>query len=90
MPGPGERHMDVKTGKEGNVKTVRRRDVNMNLRVTREEKREMERCASILGMTQTELILNGVGIISGMIEKHRKGQRERRRDKDGKGEADTL
>lgn len=68
--------MDVKTRETGNVKTVRRRDISINLRVTREEKKEMERCAAILGMTQTELVMNGVKIISGMIEKHREARKK--------------
>lgn len=75
--------MDVKTEKAGNVKTACRREVSMNLRVTREEKKEMERCASILRMTQTELVMNGVKIISGMIEKHRENQKTMEKDQEG-------
>lgn len=67
--------MDVTTEKEKNVTTRRARNITLNLRITREEKREIERCASVLGMTRTELVMNGVGIISGMIEKHRENQR---------------
>lgn len=68
--------MDVKTGKMENVKTARTRDTSINMRVTREEKEEIERCAAILGMNQTELILNGVHIIDGMIRKHKEKQAE--------------
>lgn len=75
--------MDVKTGKAGNVKTARRRDVSINLRITREEKKEMERCAAILRMTQTELVMNGVKIISGMIEKHRENQKTMEKNQEG-------
>lgn len=68
--------MDVKTEKMKNVKTVRARDVSINMRVTRKEKEEIERCAAILGMNQTELVLNGVHIIDGMIRKHKEKQAE--------------
>ncbi|MCM1213292.1 MAG: hypothetical protein NC331_11430 [Lachnospiraceae bacterium] len=69
--------VDVTTGKEKNVTTPRKRTVTLNLRVTPGEKKDIERCAAALGMTQTELVLNGVGIIRGMIEKHRENQKRR-------------
>lgn len=47
-----------------------RRKETVTIRLTTPEKRELEHCAGKLGMTQTEVILNGVKIISGMIEKH--------------------
>ncbi|MCM1543449.1 MAG: hypothetical protein NC121_19660, partial [Blautia sp.] len=39
--------------------------------------KDIEHCAAALGMTQTEVVLNGVGIIRGMIEKHREDQERR-------------
>ncbi|MDE7045150.1 MAG: DUF1778 domain-containing protein [Acetatifactor sp.] len=75
--------MDVTTEKRKNVTTRRARNISLNLRVTKEEKREIERCASVLGMNQTELILNGVGIISGMIEKHRENRRAKGGERSG-------
>ena len=66
--------MDVTTEKDKNVTTHRTRNITLNLRVTKEEKREIERCASVLGMTRTELVISGVQIISGMIEKHKANQ----------------
>lgn len=72
--------MRVTTKNEKNVTTLRKRAMFLNLRVTAEEKREIERCSSILGMTQTELILNGVKIISEMIEKHKEKQAKARRE----------
>lgn len=75
--------MDVTTGKERNVTTQRTRNIPLNLRVTKEEKRKIERCASVLGMTQTELVMNGVGIISGMIDKHRENQKAKGGERSG-------
>lgn len=75
--------MDVTTGKERNVTTQRARNIPLNLRITKEEKCRIERCAAVLGMTQTELIMNGVGIISGMIDKHRENQRAKGGERSG-------
>ncbi len=68
--------MSVTTGKDKKVTTRRNRDVTLNLRVTKAEKHEIGYCASVLGMSQTELLMNGVHIISGMIEKHKEKQAE--------------
>ncbi|MCM1217523.1 MAG: DUF1778 domain-containing protein [Lachnospiraceae bacterium] len=69
--------MGVTTGEIKSVTTPRKRAATLNLRVTPQEKEDIERCAAALGMTQTELVLNGVGIIKGMIEKHRENQERR-------------
>jgi len=69
--------MDVKTEKAADVKPQRIRTVNINMRTTQAEKHEIERCSAALGMTQTELLLSGVKIISGMIEKHKKEENRR-------------
>ena len=69
-----EAGQDVTTEKNKNVTTRRARSVTLNLRITPEEKKNIERCASVLGMTQTELVMSGVQIISGMIEKHKENQ----------------
>lgn len=85
--------MDVKTEKAADVKPQRIRTVNINMRTTQAEKHEIERCSAALGMTQTELLLSGVKIISGMIEKHKNTKRKKtegRTEADGKGEADTF
>lgn len=76
----GKQMAGVTTVKSKNVTTQRNRDVTLNLRVTPGEKKEIERCAAVLGMTQTELVLNGVKIISGMIEKHKEKQAEARKE----------
>lgn len=68
--------MDVTTGKNKDVTTPRKRNVPLNLRVTPGEKKEIECCAAALGMTQTELVMNGVHIIDGMIKKHKEKQAE--------------
>lgn len=85
--------MDVKTEKGTHVKPQRIRTVNINIRATQAEKREIERCSSVLGMSQTELLMSGVKIISGMIEKHKnaKGKKtEGRTEADGKGAANAF
>ena len=73
--------MNVTTEKNENVTTRRHRNTTLNLRVTPEEKHEIEKCASVLKMTQTELVMSGVQIISGMIKKHRENQREAERSR---------
>lgn len=50
------------------------RNETVTIRLTAAEKRQLEHCASRLGMTNTEVIVNGVQIISGMIEKHQAGR----------------
>ena len=76
VPDPGKEA--VTTEKNKNVTTKRVRNITLNLRVTKEEKHEIEKCASVLGMTQTELVMSGVKIILGMIEKHKKQREEER------------
>lgn len=49
------------------------REVKVTIRVTQQEKQMLESCAGSLGMTQTQIIINGIKLINEMIQKHKKG-----------------
>lgn len=46
----------------------------VTVRMTAEEKRMLKYCAGKLGMTDTDVLISGIKIISGMIEKHQAGR----------------
>lgn len=46
----------------------------MNIRLSIDEKKKIEYCAKRLGLTRTEVLMNGVEIITGMIMKHEKNK----------------
>lgn len=54
------------------------RKETVTIRLTADEKRTLKRCADRLGMNQTEVIVNGIGIIDGMIKKHQERMEPRK------------
>lgn len=65
-----------------------KRKNRLDIRVTDDEKAMIAHCASCLGMTQTDVIMQGVKIVNGLIEKHRAGKEQhdkRRGDQGGQG-----
>lgn len=58
------------------------RDKQLCMRVTADEKAMIAHCASCLGMTQTDVIMQGVKIVNGLIEKHREGREHDKRGRD--------
>lgn len=64
------------------------RDKQLCMRVTADEKTMIAHCASCLGMTQTDVIMQGIKIINGLIEKHREGREHDKRDRDQRDQGD--
>lgn len=65
------------------------RDKQLCMRVTADEKAMITHCASCLGMTQTDVIMQGVKIVNGLIEKHRAGKEQHdKRDRDQRDQGD--
>ena len=60
------------------------RDKQLCMRVTADEKAMIAHCASCLGMTQTDVIMQGIKIVNGLIEKHREGREHDKRGRDQK------
>lgn len=48
-----------------------KRSRTVTIRLTAAEKRNLEYCASKLGMTQTEVVVKGTEILRGIIDKQR-------------------
>lgn len=59
-----------------------KRKNRLDIRVTDDEKAMITHCASCLGMTQTDVIMQGVKIVNGLIEKHREGREHDKRGRD--------
>ena len=51
-----------------------KRDITVTLRLTQGEKKDLEYCAGKLGMTQTEILVKGLGIIKGIIDRRMSGK----------------
>lgn len=45
------------------------RNVNLNLRVTKDEAALIQECADLLGTTRTDAIIRGIKLVKGEIEK---------------------
>lgn len=45
------------------------RNINLNIRVTREEAKMIQDCAEILGTTRTEVIVKGVKLVKDELDK---------------------
>lgn len=64
------------------------RNKQLCMRVTADEKAMIAHCASCLGMTQTDVIVQGVKIVNGLLEKHREGREHDKRDRDQRDQGD--
>lgn len=45
------------------------RNVSLNLRITNDEAALIQECADLLGITRTDVIIQGVKLVKGKIEK---------------------
>lgn len=59
-----------------------KRKNRLDIRVTDDEKAMITHCASCLGMTQTDVIMQGVKIVNATIEKHRERREHDKRGRD--------
>lgn len=48
-----------------------KKEVTMTVRLTREEKAEVEQCARLLGQSNTETVVMGIHLVKEVIERHR-------------------
>lgn len=45
------------------------RNINLNIRITKDESRRIQNCADKLNMTRTDTIMKGIGMVEEEIEK---------------------
>lgn len=45
------------------------RNVSLNLRITKDEAALIQECADLLGITRTDVIIQGVKLVKGKLEK---------------------
>lgn len=45
------------------------RNVNLNIRITKEESERIQNCADKLNMTRTDTIMKGIGMVESEIKK---------------------
>ena len=53
-----------------------KRDRKVTIRLTAPEKRNIQYCASRLGMTQTEVLVKGAEVLRGIIDRQREKMRQ--------------
>jgi len=47
------------------------RNVNLNIRITKEESERIQNCADKLNMTRTDTIMKGIGMVEKEVEKQK-------------------
>ena len=47
------------------------RNVNLNIRITKEESQRIQNCADKLNMTRTDTIMKGIGMVEKEVEKQK-------------------